>query len=255
MHTVLINHTHIYRTICRILCGVYIAAAAINDGISHITAGIPFGLYLLYDAYHIRETHKATSFFLVMYPTLLFANAQFDRSNWHWFYPALSTTITLEKNMPFIYNPLFPNTLNFFAPTPDAPPTPHKLPKGTILTISRQYIAGHTQKEPKYLFTITLSPLTLHETLVQEAWQQHARWNALPMQYLDIPRDKLYIDSYTLHTLAPNTIQTITPRFQWLANILSYPSVIAALFILNILRMAAWKDHTPPKLFHQKTMN
>lgn len=249
MRTALINNTHLYRFICRILCGVYIAAAAMNDGVSHIVAGIPFGLYLLYDAYQLRETNKGMSFFLVMYPTILLVNAQFDRSNWHWFYPALGTTITLEQDMPFIFNPLFPNTLTFFTDNPNAQPTPHKIAANTRITIARQYIVGHTQGNPEYLFAITLSAPKQNELLIQQAWQQHARWNALSPKYQDIDRDKLFISPYTLNMLSSNTTLSISPRFHWLSSILYYPSVIMALLVLNLLRTRAWQDQTPPKLF------
>jgi len=61
MNPIQINRITIARVFCRILCILYVVAAAWNDGVSTVVLGIPFGFYLLYDAYQIKDSNKLLS--------------------------------------------------------------------------------------------------------------------------------------------------------------------------------------------------
>ena len=245
MNILLINQITLARIFCRALSLLYVVAAAWNDGFSNIILGIPFGFYVLYDAYMIRDNNKKLSVFLVMFVTMVTLSSQYHRSGWHWFYPALGTTVTLQKDTPFFLNPYHPFTLMFMKPINALQMTTSitTLPIGSEFTLTRQHITGHPDFGTTYVFAITLKDKQMNDLLVSEAQKRPINFTAIGDAYTYLRRDTLYVNSYDLGVIHATSSLDVMPRFHLLTAILMLPLYLCALLALNIARKIAWSAH------------
>jgi len=251
MNPIQINRITIARVFCRILCILYVMAAAWNDGVSTVVLGIPFGFYLLYDAYQIKDSNKVLSVVLGMSTALIALSSQYDRSGWQWFYPALQQPITVSHDTPIMLNPYHPFTLSL-SPSASSVPTPslYVIKAGSSITLHHQHITQRNTQDTTYLYGITLADNQQHRLLVNEAQKRPIKWLTLDEDfYKYLSRETLYVTRHTLDTLsAPHQINT-SPSMTWLLWLLQTPVVLCALLCLNIVRKIAWRGS--PSVFEQ----